>query len=89
MGNRNSGRKGWGEYEDLSGKRFGRWTVLKRVENNQWEQMMYLCECDCGWIGRTQARALRSGISKSCGCLKNELAAKRIKKLWAEGAFTK
>ena len=89
MGNINSGRRGWKDYEDLSGKRFGRWTVIKRVENNQWQQMLYLCECDCGWIGRTQARVLRDGSSKSCGCLKNELASKRIKKLWAEGAFTK
>lgn len=89
MGNKNSGRRGWKDYEDLSGKRFGRWTVIKRVENNQWQQMLYLCECDCGWIGRTQARVLKDGTSKSCGCLKNELASKRIKKLWAEGAFTK
>ena len=89
MGSFKSGGKGWRDYKDLSGTKFGRWTVIERVEDNQWGQMMYLCECECGWIAKTQARGLKSGISKSCGCLKSELSSERMKRMWAQGAFTK
>jgi hypothetical protein len=78
-------KRGMKDYVDLSGQRFGRWTVIKRVEDNHWKQIMYLCRCDCGWQGKIQARTLRSGDSKSCGCLRAEANRKRGKKAFANG----
>ena len=87
MGSSSSGRRGWGNYEDLSGQRFGRWTVIKRVEDNHWCQMQFQCRCDCGWEASVQARVLKSGRSKSCGCLKSEILSKEMKRKWEDGTF--
>ena len=78
-------KRGMKDYVNLSGQRFGRWIVIKRVEDNHWKQVMYLCRCDCGWQGQVQARSLRSGDSKSCGCLRSEANRKRAKKRMMEG----
>lgn len=53
--------------KDLTGQRFGRWAVrsrdLIRLDTTRW-----ICECDCGKIKSVQARYLKNGKSKSCGC---------------------
>lgn len=33
---------------DLTGQRFGILTVIRRVENNKWNETTWLCQCDCG-----------------------------------------
>lgn len=59
---------------DLSGQKFGRWTVLHRVESlsepNGKKATMWHCKCDCGTERDIRAGTLISGNSKSCGCLK-------------------
>lgn len=37
---------------ELEGKRIGKITILKRIENNKYGQSRWLCRCDCGneWI---------------------------------------
>jgi hypothetical protein len=85
MSETNYRKRGTRDFVDLSGQRFGRWLVIKRVEDNHWKQIMYLCKCDCGWQGKVQARSLRRGDSKSCGCLRAEANRKRAKKLVQEG----
>ncbi len=57
---------------DITGQVFGRWTVLKRGENQN-GAAMWLCKCECGSISTIQGGNLRSGHSKSCGCLQREL----------------
>jgi hypothetical protein len=37
-----------GIFIDLTGKRFGRLEVLKRVENEKRGHPRFLCKCDCG-----------------------------------------
>lgn len=62
---------------DLTGKNFNRLTVIKRAEKNsssnspQWE-----CKCSCGnpEIIIVDGAHLRSGHTKSCGCLQKEKA---------------
>jgi len=57
---------------DLSGARFGKWTVIERGENRQSkgrEFVCWVCKCDCGAVKTVPARALLSGKSRSCGCL--------------------
>lgn len=54
---------------DLTGKRFGRWTVLARVANVSSSAVAYKCCCDCGTERVVRASLLVRGKSQSCGCL--------------------
>ena len=53
---------------DLTGKRFGKLTVVSRAENNKNGGAMWNCVCECGNTTVTWGANLRSGKSKSCGC---------------------
>lgn len=57
---------------DLIGKRFGQLTVLKRMVSNKWRQFCWLCRCDCGKEKIIIGYNLKSGTTKSCGCLHKE-----------------
>ena len=56
------------------GKRFGRWVVIERDGTNRFNEVMYLCVCDCGTERRVRSSALRKGMSASCGCVQAEKA---------------
>ena len=62
--------------DDLTGKRFGRLTVICRAENIG-RQTMWACACDCGKHTTVMAVKLRSGNTKSCGCYRSELVSAR------------
>ena len=54
---------------DLTGKRFGRWTIIKfarRANKNGISRRYWLCECDCGNREQIVSTALRSGNSTKC-----------------------
>lgn len=59
-----------GEVIDLIGKKFGRLTVksLSKYKGNC-GQYKWDCVCDCGKEHLVTGESLRSGKSKSCGCL--------------------
>jgi hypothetical protein len=59
---------------DLTGHRYGQWTVIRLIPHTQ--RRSWLCQCDCGTKKPVQRDQLHSGRSKSCGCLKrgNEYA---------------
>lgn len=60
---------------DLTGQRFGRLVVLER--NFTYKKAAYwICQCDCGTKKTIQSSHLRSGATKSCGCLHDESARK-------------
>lgn len=46
---------------DLTGHRYGRWTVLRRVKGPKW-----LCRCECGSERQVLISNLRSGGSTQC-----------------------
>lgn len=64
---------------DLKGQRFGRLTV---VEEHGFvnRKFRWKCLCDCGTVKLIRADVLRSGASKSCGCLSVENTIKRSTK---------
>lgn len=68
------------KFIDLTGMKFGRLTVIKRVENNKWGNHQYLCKCECGNEKIIRSGNLKSGDIKSCGCLAKEKASKNFKK---------
>lgn len=53
---------------DLTGRVFGRLTVLRRVENCPRGNCQWLCDCKCGKQTIVVATKLSSGNTKSCGC---------------------
>jgi hypothetical protein len=58
---------------------FGRWTIVGTINNlDSGRNKLWLCECTCGARKPVAGRHLRSGISKSCGCLSRELSGKRM-----------
>lgn len=65
---------------DLSGKVFGRLKVLRRVEDVEEPsgklRPMYECICSCGNLKNIRSSSLRSGATKSCGCLSVDTARK-------------
>lgn len=68
-----------GKLVDLTGKKFGRVTVIGRAGNNKWNRVMWLCKCECGseWI--VSGNSLRRGCTKSCGCLHREQVGERYR----------
>lgn len=64
---------------DLTGQRFGRLVVIKRVGGNKHGRSMWLCKCDCGTEKIITGNYLINGDTKSCGCLKLETAIKNGK----------
>jgi hypothetical protein len=59
-------------FKDLTGQRFGKLVVIKRVENDCFGHVNYKCQCDCGGITIVDASNLRNGTTNSCGCLKSK-----------------
>lgn len=60
--------------EDLTGQRFGCWTVIKKAENEKSKELYWLCECSCDNKTRkpVMQKYLKDGRSKSCGCSKKK-----------------
>lgn len=87
-----------GKFIDLTGQKFGRWTVIRRGENhikpNGKSEVCWWCICDCTPDKEylVMGQSLRNGASQSCGCLHNEkqkinnlthgLSKNRIYKIW-------
>ena len=62
---------------DVTGKRFGRLTVVKLSGRDAHNHPLWECVCDCGNVIRIPSSRLRSGNTSSCGCLHNEQLAVR------------
>lgn len=80
---------------DLSGVQFGRLTVLTEAPKSG-RRRMWVCRCECGNELTTKGDYLRSGDTKSCGCLnlercsamgrsnvKHGLRASRLYRIWS------
>lgn len=58
------------------GQKFGRLTVLEKIEGKG--RAKYLVQCDCGTQKILVGNVFIHGKTKSCGCLKREIAKKSI-----------
>lgn len=68
-----------GVFKDLTGKKFNRLTVLGLGKRNSSGQIQWKCRCDCGNIVFATSSYLKSGHTKSCGCLNREKSSNRLK----------
>ncbi|MBQ0037233.1 MAG: transcriptional regulator [Clostridiales bacterium] len=64
--------------KNISGERFGRWTVLDNSITAANGERKWFCRCDCGTERYVLERSLLYGGSKSCGCIRKENAAKAV-----------
>jgi len=62
---------------DLSGRKFGRWTVLAVAKGaDARPYVRWMCVCDCGNTKYVAKSSLLNGESQSCGCLRREVKTK-------------
>ena len=61
-----------GRIKDLTGEVFGKLKVLEITPERRNRQVVWKCQCECGNITYVVGQALRSGHTKSCGCLNYE-----------------
>ena len=81
---------------DLTSQRFGKLIAIKQEGLNSQGNALWLCQCDCGNTKVIASGRLRSGKTRSCGCLrfgkiKSEETRKKIseaaKKRWSNPEF--
>lgn len=77
-----------GKFIDLSGRQFGRLFVVEREGASKSGQALWKCRCVCGNEVCVEGYSLRSGNTKSCGCLWRETITRhgfheeRLYKIW-------
>lgn len=66
-----------GKFQDLTGQRFGRLTVIERAEDyispSGYKYVMWRCQCDCGNFVNVRTADLKNNCTQSCGCLHKEI----------------
>lgn len=63
---------------NLVGEKYGRLTVIEFVKLEK-HKTYWKCICDCGLTVIATGNNLRSGNTKSCGCLRREMTAEQGK----------
>lgn len=64
--------------KDITGQKFGEWTVIKRISEKGEKDIYYQCQCSCGNIKNVRKSTLINGASTSCGCKTLSKGAKII-----------
>lgn len=68
-----------GKYQDLTGRKFGMLTAIKRIadriEPSGRTVAMWECVCECGSKCSVSGENLRKGHTKSCGCFRKNVVA--------------
>lgn len=67
-------------FKDLTGQKFGRLTVIERMENTKHGSARWKCQCECGSFAAVITSNLTRGNTSSCGCLSKEQKSKPRKK---------
>lgn len=52
----------------MSGKRIGRWTVIRKDVKHKGNTTYWICRCDCGTVKSVNGHTLRNGDTLSCSC---------------------
>lgn len=68
------------KFIDLTGKRFGRLFVTKRMDNDKRGKSRWLCKCNCGKKIIIRGDSIRRGLTQSCSCLLKEKTSQRFVK---------
>ena len=63
---------------NLIGERFGRLTVISKNGKTKWGNVTWKCACDCGKTVIIPGGHLKSGHTKSCGCLAYDMHVEQL-----------
>lgn len=79
-----------GSFVNITGQHFGRLTVITYHGRDAQAIHCWKCLCDCGKEIIVRGISLRSGHSKSCGCLSAETARAQMTThgKWRSGAYS-
>lgn len=61
---------------DMTGRKYGRLTVVSKSGRTDDGKITWLCLCDCGGSAVVCGQRLRSGGTRSCGCIHHEMLVK-------------
>lgn len=61
---------------DLTGLRFARLVAIEPTDKRKNKSIVWRCLCDCGKYTETTSSALKTGNTRSCGCLMRETTSK-------------
>lgn len=64
-------RQGIKNTESLIGEKFGKLTVIDRISGTKDNRGKWICSCECGGQTITTTDKLKSGKTRSCGCVKS------------------
>jgi len=70
---------------DLTGRVFGRLTVLGPTDRRESGNVVWRCRCACGQEILVRTAELTRGRTVSCGCYQREIHAQRLRKLDRSG----
>lgn len=62
---------------DMKNKTFNRLTVIRISGKTEHGLLLWKCKCNCGGTNHVTGYDLRSGHTKSCGCLDSEKISER------------
>ena len=68
------------KFKNIIGEKFSRLTVIDITDERKDGGVVWLCQCECGNIIKCNTKSLRSGNTRSCGCLQKEIISNRRKK---------
>lgn len=58
----------------MIGSVYGKLVVLKRVGSTKQGKTTWECKCECGKTKTVVSGSLKSGLTRSCGCIQKEIA---------------
>jgi hypothetical protein len=64
--------------KNILGQYFGRLVALVSTDQRRHGSVVWQCRCDCGAQFLVRCDALRSGNTRSCGCLRREMNSERL-----------
>jgi hypothetical protein len=63
--------------KDITGKIFGRLTVIGQAGRTELYRVLWHCRCECGKEKIALSKTLLNGMTRSCGCLREETTRNR------------
>lgn len=64
---------------EMTGKTFGKLTVLSRAPNDKFGMARWLCKCECGNLKTTNGLNLRRNLTTSCGCVQKKRSGETLR----------
>jgi hypothetical protein len=67
-----------GRIRDVEGQRFGKLVAIRPTEKRYHGAVVWVCQCDCGERFEVTGRRLIAGLTKSCGCSRQERVGRAV-----------